>query len=71
MSENPEEKVAESSKPRRKLKPAALRALREAEQRRKARAGDEAAPKKETGGRDGPDPVRYGDWEKDGIVSDF
>ncbi|MGA7117584.1 MAG: DUF1674 domain-containing protein [Hyphomicrobium sp.] len=23
------------------------------------------------GGRNGPDPVRYGDWEKDGIISDF
>jgi hypothetical protein len=31
---------------------------------------DEARPK-EVGGRDGPDPVRYGDWEKGGIVSDF
>jgi hypothetical protein len=25
----------------------------------------------EQGGRDGPDPVRYGDWEKNGIASDF
>lgn len=71
MSEKPEEKVAEPSKPRRKLKPAAIRALSEAEQRRKARVREDAAPKKETGGRDGLDPVRYGDWEKDGIVSDF
>lgn len=26
---------------------------------------------KELGGRKGPEPTRYGDWEKDGIVSDF
>ena len=25
----------------------------------------------EIGGRDGPDPVRYGDWEKGGIAVDF
>ena len=26
---------------------------------------------KELGGRKGPDPVRYGDWENKGIASDF
>ena len=26
---------------------------------------------KEIGGRKGPDPVRYGDWEKGGIAVDF
>jgi len=26
---------------------------------------------KETGGRKGPDPTRYGDWEKDGRCIDF
>lgn len=26
---------------------------------------------KEIGGRDGPDPVRYGDWEKKGRCIDF
>lgn len=26
---------------------------------------------KEIGGREGPDPVRYGDWENKGITSDF
>jgi hypothetical protein len=28
-------------------------------------------PAVEFGGRDGPEPTRYGDWEKGGIVSDF
>tara|TARA_Y100000817_G_C16743968_1_gene493798 strand:+ start:556 stop:708 length:153 start_codon:yes stop_codon:yes gene_type:complete len=27
--------------------------------------------KKEIGGTDGPEPTRYGDWEKKGITSDF
>jgi len=26
---------------------------------------------KEIGGRDGPDPTRYGDWEKSGRCIDF
>lgn len=25
----------------------------------------------EIGGRKGPEPTRYGDWEKNGIISDF
>ncbi|NGX16758.1 DUF1674 domain-containing protein [Wenzhouxiangella sp. XN24] len=31
----------------------------------------ETAPPKEVGGRDGPEPVRYGDWEKNGRCIDF
>lgn len=27
--------------------------------------------KKEIGGQDGPEPTRFGDWEKKGITSDF
>jgi len=27
--------------------------------------------KREIGGRDGPDPTRFGDWEKDGRCIDF
>jgi len=30
-----------------------------------------AARPKEIGGRDGPDPTRYGDWEKNGRCIDF
>lgn len=52
------------------LSPAATRALAEAaERRRQAAAKARQAP--EIGGRDGPDPVRYGDWEVKGIASDF
>jgi hypothetical protein len=51
------------------LSDAARRALAEAEARRAA-AQAKPAPK-EFGGPKGPEPVRYGDWEKKGIASDF
>ena len=59
--------------PARVLTPEARRALAEAEARRRLADQRRAAdPRpKEIGGRDGPDPTRYGDWEKDGIASDF
>ncbi|MFY9968744.1 MAG: DUF1674 domain-containing protein [Roseiarcus sp.] len=50
------------------LTPAAQRALAEAEARR---ARPEPERPREWNGRDGPDPVRYGDWEVKGIASDF
>ncbi len=34
-------------------------------------AGRKSDPIDEVGGRDGPDPTRYGDWENKGILSDF
>ena len=58
--------MPDSEKPQ--LPPAAQRALAEAEARRKATKLD-LPP--ELGGRDGPEPVRYGDWEKKGIAVDF
>lgn len=51
------------------LPEAAKRALAEAEARRKEARGQELP--KELGGRDGPEPVRFGDWEKKGIAVDF
>ena len=51
------------------IPPAAQRALAEAEERRKAARELNLPP--ELGGRDGPEPVRYGDWEKKGIAVDF
>jgi hypothetical protein len=55
----------------RKLSPEAERALAEAEQRRRERDAAAKRAPAEHGGRQGPDPARYGDWEKDGIASDF
>ena len=51
------------------LSDAAKRALAEAEARRKA--AEPARLPKEIDGRDGPEPTRFGDWEKDGLISDF
>jgi hypothetical protein len=51
------------------LPPAAQRALDEATARRKASMATEMPA--ELGGRDGPEPVRYGDWERKGIAVDF
>jgi hypothetical protein len=62
----------QSSEPKtsgvRVLSPAAQRALVEAEARRA-----KPAPQRphEWNGRDGPDPVRYGDWEVKGLACDF
>lgn len=56
----------------RRLKEAAARALAEAEARRKAaEANPPPARPKELGGRDGPEPTRFGDWERKGVISDF
>jgi len=52
-----------------RIKEAGERALAEAEARRQQRT--ETAPAAEIGGRKGPEPTRYGDWEKNGLISDF
>ena len=52
-----------------RIREAGERAKAEAEVRRQTEA--KAARPKEIGGQKGPDPTRYGDWEKKGITSDF
>ena len=54
------------------LTPAAQRALAEAEARRAAAAAQakEARPAEHQGPK-GPEPTRFGDWERKGIASDF
>jgi len=67
--ESPEEAPS-----RKDLPPAAQRALAEAEERRRLAdlAAKNASPKpKEINGPTGPEPTRYGDWERKGIASDF
>jgi len=59
----------DTSKRSAKKHAAAQRALKEAEDRR-VNLQNQAA-KKEIGGRKGPDPARFGDWEVKGIASDF
>jgi hypothetical protein len=53
----------------RKLTPEATRALAEAEARRQAQK-PAPLPKEVNGGK-GPEPTRFGDWEKKGLTSDF
>ncbi len=67
---NPSGPDAEDA-PRAPLSPAAQRALAEAAERRAAAQRDARPPAPEVGGRAGPEPTRYGDWEKGGIASDF
>jgi hypothetical protein len=61
--------------PKKPLTPEAERALTEAAERRAKQQAQQSAPKesvtKELGGPSGPEPTRYGDWEKKGLTSDF
>ena len=57
----------ENSKTRRR--DAAKRVLEEAARRRQDDIQAQLPPEK--GGQEGPEPTRYGDWEKKGIVTDF
>lgn len=50
---------------------AAERALAEAEARREAARRHREVRPREVNGRQGPEPVRYGDWENKGIAYDF
>ncbi|MBX9924857.1 MAG: DUF1674 domain-containing protein [Hyphomicrobiaceae bacterium] len=60
------------AEPARQLTPAAQRALAEAEERRQLLKDTQSrAQTPEIGGAAGPEPVRYGDWEKGGIAWDF
>jgi hypothetical protein len=56
---------------KRPLASVAQRALAEAAARRAERDRDPTARPKESGGRGGLDPARYGDWEINGLTSDF
>jgi hypothetical protein len=58
------------SEEKRDLPPEALRALAEAEERRR-KAEQMELPKELGGRREGLEPVRYGDWEKKGLAIDF
>jgi hypothetical protein len=71
--ETPSPDIPEGAAPGKELTPAARRALAEAAERRRtvdARAAELRAPK-EHQGRGDLDPVRYGDWEKKGLATDF
>ena len=69
--------IDDEGTPEQGLTPAARRALAEARERREEaqRQSDTAAhtnaKQREVGGPAGPEPTRYGDWERKGIASDF
>jgi hypothetical protein len=65
------EAAPDQTAPARKLPPAAQRALAEAAARRAQQPADKPDQPKEVGGRGGPEPIRYGDWEINGLTSDF
>lgn len=65
----PDNPIPPTPVPEPDLPPPALRALAEAAERRAQAEKLDLPP--ELGGRDGPEPVRYGDWEKKGIAIDF
>jgi hypothetical protein len=69
----PDEAPAGKTPAGKKLRPEAARALEEAAARRAAldEKAKALAAKKELKGREGPDPVRYDDWEVKGLASDF
>jgi hypothetical protein len=62
--------LPEGAAPGKILTPEARRALEEAAARRKAAGAAPALPP-EKGGPGGPEPTRYGDWERKGVISDF
>jgi len=61
--------LAPGAAPGKTLSAEAIRALQEAEARRKAAPRQDLPT--EIGGRDGEEPTRYGDWEKKGLAVDF
>jgi hypothetical protein len=64
-----QEDLPEGAAPGKALTPAARRALEEAAARRAAEASEPAPT--ELGGPKGPEPTRYGDWERKGLAVDF
>lgn len=60
--------LPEGANPDKPLTPAARRALEEAAARRAEAA--KAMPE-ELGGPKGPEPTRFGDWERKGLAVDF
>jgi len=77
MTQSPPPPPRDEKEYRARLKAAAERALAEARARKQKAA--EAAPcdasrnakAGELGGPKGPEPTRYGDWERKGIAVDF
>ena len=61
--------MIEDQKKQARIEEAAKRALAEAKLRRAEEKAKDLPL--ELGGRDGPEPTRFGDWEKKGVAVDF
>lgn len=70
MSETRKTKALSRAQIAERIREAGLRAKAEADARR-AKEAPKAARPAEIGGPKGPEPTRYGDWERKGIASDF
>ena len=73
MTDDPATALPPGAAPGKPLSEAARRALVEAAERRAAAdaAMLAAALPHEDGGPKGPEPTRYGDWERQGVAVDF
>lgn len=69
QNDNDNRPAVDAVNPQKVIPPAAQRALKEAEERRKAAKPADMPP--ELGGRGGADPARFGDWEINGRAVDF
>jgi hypothetical protein len=65
----PSSKMTKAQEIAARIREAGQRAAAEAEARRKTEKPESHLT--ELGGQKGPEPTRYGDWEKKGIISDF
>lgn len=68
VRQSPMSDLPPDAAPDKPLSDAARRALEEAAARRQA---DTVKAKGELGGPRGPEPTRYGDWERKGLAYDF
>jgi len=70
MQDDPDAPAPEGAAPGKVLTPAARRALEEAAARRAA-ATPPVQAGEEQNGPSGPEPTRFGDWERKGLAVDF
>jgi len=69
MSQDQKTKDSNADEIAARVQEAGKRARAEAEARRAAQVPQQLPP--EQGGPKGPEPTRFGDWERKGIISDF
>jgi hypothetical protein len=70
MAQNSTDRNENTTEIAARIRAAGERAKAEADARRAAQTATDARPK-EIGGPAAPDPTRYGDWERKGLISDF